>query len=408
MCDGKKSQRPLTPKAVVAASEQKTSFPKVPQSLTPTMAKQPEKKRSRISQEDVPAYSLEEALRIAIAIRDNLGKAPAPPLRVAAAVGLSPTSSQFRMLCGACIAYGVTSGGYNATAIALTPLGDRILRPKKEGDDLLAKREAFLRPRVISKFLRQYDGSPLPREDIASHVLEHLGVPRERTAQVFSIISAEATNLGLTRAIKGKTYVDLTGVTEVVANGMPSEQADAPVEVVPAPDATQQVVAAKPQETASFSALATGTHIRKVFVTHGKNREFVDPIKQLLQFGELEAVVSVERQSVSQPVPDKVMNDMRGCGAAIIHVEGELRLMDSEAKEVVVLNPNVLIEIGAAMALYGRRFILLVREGVKLPSNLQGLFEVRYDGDKLDGNATIRLLQAINELKKQPPLGGTP
>jgi len=93
---------------------------------------------------------------------------------------------------------------------------------------------------------------------------------------------------------------------------------------------------------------------------------------------------------------------MRACGAAIIHVEGELRLTDGAGQEQIVLNPNVLIEIGAAMALYGRRFILLVRNGVKLPSNLQGLFEVRYEGEKLDGEVTIRLLRAINELKTQP------
>ena len=74
------------------------------------------------------------------------------------------------------------------------------------------------------------------------------------------------------------------------------------------------------------------------------------------------------------------MNDMRLCGAAIIHVEGERRLIDPETKEHFALNENVLIEIGAAMALYAERFILLVKEGVKLPSNLQGLFEVRYAG----------------------------
>jgi predicted nucleotide-binding protein len=51
------------------------------------------------------------------------------------------------------------------------------------------------------------------------------------------------------------------------------------------------------------------------------------------------------------------------------------------------------------MALYGRRFILLVKEGVRLPSNLQGLYEVRYEGEELDGNATIKLLEAINDIK---------
>src|SRR5205085_1305411 len=42
--------------------------------------------------------------------------------------------------------------------------------------------------------------------------------------------------------------------------------------------------------------------LKRVFITHGKNRDFIDPIKKLLKFGELEAVVSVERTSVSVPV----------------------------------------------------------------------------------------------------------
>src|SRR4029077_16216646 len=122
----------------------------------------------------------------------------------------------------------------------------------------------------------------------------------------------------------------------------------------------------------------------------------------LLGFGEMIPVVSVEKQSVSKPVPDKVMDDMRSCGAAIIHVDEELKLIDGEAKEHVLVNQNVLIEIGAAMALYGRRFILLVKDGVRLPSNLQGLYEVRYKTDTLDGDTTIRLLEAINDIKNNP------
>jgi len=76
--------------------------------------------------------------------------------------------------------------------------------------------------------------------------------------------------------------------------------------------------------------------------------------------------------------------------------------MDKDVKEHIVLNSNVLIEIGAAMALYGQRFILVVKEGIELPSNLQGLYQVRYNGDTLDGTATIKLLEAINDMKKRP------
>ena len=54
------------------------------------------------------------------------------------------------------------------------------------------------------------------------------------------------------------------------------------------------------------------------------------------------------------------------------------------------------------MALYGRRFILLVKEGVTPPSNLQGLYEVRYNSNGLDADTTIRLLEAINNIKNHP------
>ncbi|MBB5342534.1 putative nucleotide-binding protein [Edaphobacter lichenicola] len=93
------------------------------------------------------------------------------------------------------------------------------------------------------------------------------------------------------------------------------------------------------------------------------------------------------------------MEEMRSCGAAIILVENERILVDAEGNQHVVLNDNVLIEIGAAMALFGERFILVVKDGVKLPSNLQGLLELRYKGDTLDVNDTVALLDAISDMK---------
>jgi predicted nucleotide-binding protein len=160
-----------------------------------------------------------------------------------------------------------------------------------------------------------------------------------------------------------------------------------------------QPIAPIGQGTALAAAIVDDQRRRRVFITHGQNRDLVDPVKRLLEFGELEPVVSVERQSVSKPVPEKVMDDMRSCGAAIIHVDADRTIVDRDSTEHALLNPNVLIEIGAAMAFYGRRFILLVRDGVKLPSNLQGLYEVRYTGATLDANATIKLLEAIRDIK---------
>ncbi len=360
----------------------------------------PKDVRVKVSQGDVPAYSLDEALRVPRAIADHYGFKPTKPLNVAAGMAMQPNSGPFRMLAGAAIAYGLTTGGPNAPEIAITPLGMRIVRPTVEGDDLKAMREALLKPRVIGQFLRKYADAPIPREDIGLNVLHDLGVPRDRAKIVFQLILTGAGSVGLVKEIKTKKYISLDGVSKIAAplNGdINAELDELTDEVVPEPLAPPLSIPSTPLPSSDIQRAQ-----RRVYVTHGKNRAFVDPIKKLLVFGELEPVVSVERPSVWQPVPDKIMNEMRSCGAAIIHVDAELKLLDNEANEHIVLNPNVLMEIGAAMALFGRRFILLVKDGSKLPSNLQGLFEVRYSGEVLDGDATVRLLEAIRDIKNHP------
>jgi predicted nucleotide-binding protein len=137
----------------------------------------------------------------------------------------------------------------------------------------------------------------------------------------------------------------------------------------------------------------------RVFITHGKNKKILEQVKELVAFGKFEPVVAQERETSAKPVPDKVMDDMRACGAAVIHVGADSVLVDKDGKEHAQINGNVLIEIGAAMALYGRNFILLVEEGVNLPSNLQGLYECRYSGNELNMTATMKLLKGFNDFK---------
>jgi predicted nucleotide-binding protein len=358
--------------------------------------------RSYMSQEDIPAYDLDEAMLVAKALIQEYGGHPATPLDVAAAMDLTPTSGKFRMLCGASIAYGLTTGGYNATQIAPTSLATQIVEPQEEGADLAGKREALMKPRILREFLSKYSGSPLPREDIAMNVLKGMNVPADRTKQVWDMLIRGADSVGFLQTIKDRKYVNLGGVKPVDPQTTPDDTGTSQPPQTQIKELVKTVLEPEPSavlEESRRSAPHNDARLRRVFITHGKNTAFIEPIKELLGFGELIPVVSIHKESVAQPVPDKVMNDMRGCGAAIIHVDGELKLLDSDAKEHTVINSNVLIEIGAAMALYGRRFILLVRDGVKLPSNLQGLYEVRYQGDSLDGAVTIRLLKAINEMK---------
>lgn len=195
--------------------------------MTTTSKKAPESNRrigsrkSYLSQSDVPGYSLSEALRIPRALVDSFGKTATKPLLVARAAGFTPTSGKFRMLCGASIGYGLTDGGYNANSISLTSLGMRAVAPQEEGDDLVAMREAFLRPRVVNEFLTKYQNSKFPSEQIARNVLESMGVPTQASARALDVIRTGAEELGLLQEIKGHIYVDIESPDSPSANDSP-------------------------------------------------------------------------------------------------------------------------------------------------------------------------------------------
>lgn len=133
---------------------------------------------------------------------------------------------------GAAVAYGLTTGASNSPEIGLTPVGLRIVRPTSEGDDLAAKREAVLKPRVIGEFLRQYDNAALPSETIARNVLLEMGVPSEKVESVLALIVESAEGVGFLHDNKGKNYVDLSGT--VARQIDPHESTPDPTPSVPA------------------------------------------------------------------------------------------------------------------------------------------------------------------------------
>jgi hypothetical protein len=197
-------------------AERQRRSPAAPSALAPTSsaAKKP---RQRLSQEDVPGYPLDQALRVPKAIAENYAFKPTRPLNVAGAMSMSPTSGPFRMITGAAVAYGLTTAAAQAPEIGLTPLGMRIVRPTTDGDDMAAMQEALLRPKVIGEFLRTYDGAALPSDAIAKNVLLEKGVPAERLDGVLELIIEGAKAVGFIREWNGKRYLDLADPVAPVA-----------------------------------------------------------------------------------------------------------------------------------------------------------------------------------------------
>lgn len=362
------------------------------------------KRAAPLSQSDVPAYTLTDALRVPETLRDEFAKQATSPLELAVALDMSPSGSHYKMLTGAATAYGLTEGAAQAASISLTELGRRAVSPTEEGDDLQAYREAVLKPRVIREFLEKYNGASLPtNRQVALNVIEQMGVPSQSTERAYDMIVSNAEDLGLLIEHKGKKYVRLEPSASTRDHNRTADSngqvVDDPGITSPAPGDTGNSYDVEEAPALHVKAPTDPVTNNRVFITHGKNHTVVEQLKKILTFGKFEPVVSFENQTVAKPIPDKVMDDMRSCSAAIVHVGAERKLLDEKGDQHTQINYNVLIEIGAAMALYNGRFVLLVERGVELPSNLSGLYEVRYEGEQLDHEATMKLLEAFNEFR---------
>ncbi|MEZ5078222.1 MAG: nucleotide-binding protein [Solirubrobacterales bacterium] len=352
-------------------------------------------KRSYVSQADVPRHTIDEALRVGRAIAENYGKQPTRPLAVAKAMGMQPTSGKFKTLTGASVAYGLTEGGSQAEVISLTDLGRRILAPTAEGDDLVAKREAALKPRVMREFLEKYDGSPLPSPQIGRNVLEEdMSVPSEHSERAQAMIVGTADSLGLLTDINGSRYVDVSAVPSAdpdsteQSDGAPEEEPVDPDEVISEDHDPPAPVA--PVEAARPAAIFVGA--RK-----GRAR---DQLTRLLTEYGIPHKVAEDEANRARPIPTKVKETMEECGAAILIFTADEEFHDSDGNAVWKPSDNVVHELGAAGMAYGDRIIIFKETQVQLASNFESIGFIEFDGGQLDArvNELLRELIALKIL----------
>jgi hypothetical protein len=239
-------------------------------------APEPKKRRPRLMQEDVPSYSLEQALRVPRAIAENYAYKPTRPLHVAGAMKMSPTAGPFRAITGAAVAYGLTTGAAQAPEIGITPLGMRIVRPTAEGDDNAAKREALLRPRIIGEFLRNYDNAALPTDAIAKNVLQLNGVPMERLDDALQLIIDGAQYVGFIQEYGGKRYVDLANPNPLATEESGNLDAESHIAPLATPRSADIPVSTSPSTAVSVTP---GIHINvEIHIAADASSETIEEI----------------------------------------------------------------------------------------------------------------------------------
>ncbi len=343
---------------------------------------------------EFPKDSFEEALQIAQAIEDKNSGNPLPPQEVAIAINRSPGSSAFRILLSSSNKYGLTTGSFNTPRIAITDLGKDIVEPKDEQSSKVAIGNSIFKPELFSKVFNYYKGKKVPDKSFFANTLTRdFDIPKKHAEIFVKVFMTNVKHLGLIQdTTTGPWFASEVSLSVSKKHLLSSENEETKAEEVSTNGAHNPL----PPEEESPSPKETLP--QKVFISHGNNSEIVEQLKELLIFGKFIPVVAEEHNTTSVPVPEKVLEEMKNCFAGLIHVEDEQKMIDSDGKEQTVLNQNVLIEIGSALALYGKNTILLVEKGTLLPSNLQGLYRCEYEGKKLDYVSTMKLLKTFNEL----------
>jgi hypothetical protein len=355
--------------------------------------KRPEPRKEKqpaLSSSDLPSRPLRDALRVAQAITDNYAGAATAPHDVALALELSPTSSSWRDLAAASHGYGLTKGSWNAAKISLEPRGQRATAPTAEGDDIRARVEAALHPKILGRFFRKYNKAKFPPDPIAENVLsQEFGVPKARAAAALKTLKDNGQFVGFIRDTKTGPFVAIDDPQPTPVR-IPADEPQAESNE-PTPEVeTSEVMTSEP------STPAAPAPAFKVFITHGKNMGIVDQVKDILTLYDIDYEIAVEEETAAIPVPEKVMAAMRRCAAGIMVVTADEQNKGSDGYSI---NTNVLIEIGAAFVLYDQRVILMWDRRLKVPSNLQGLYRLEFESEELSFASGTKLAKAVKSLK---------
>lgn len=113
-----------------------------------------------------------------------------------------------------------------------------------------------------------------------------------------------------------------------------------------------------------------------LFIGHGRRHDWRAVRDHLATLG-VECVEFCDESPVGQPVTQQLERVIGGCSGAIIVATGEIERKDGPPLPRL----NVVHELGIAQERFGRALtFVLAEEGVELPSNLDGVGVIRFDG----------------------------
>ncbi|MHC4170748.1 MAG: TIR domain-containing protein [Planctomycetota bacterium] len=132
----------------------------------------------------------------------------------------------------------------------------------------------------------------------------------------------------------------------------------------------------------------------RVFLSHSEHAEIVNQMEAMLGLAGINCEIAARGETSAVPVPERVLNSMRKCNAAIIVVSAE---GDDDSSHEHDVSQNVLTQIGTAFVLYRKKVILLWDKRIPVPPDLQSLPRSEFEGSELTLKSAMKVVRAIQD-----------
>jgi predicted nucleotide-binding protein len=365
---------------------------KGPQRVTKVAKPTDEGRKNR----NFPSHTLEAALVLAQRIQDEMAGKPMNRLLLADALGMSPSSSNFRVLLSSAYKYGLTDGTEKAEIIALTPTGSDATQSVDQTKRLRALRSAALAPAIFGAFFRDYANKRLPSPEMLPKILKsQYNVPPDLSAECAQLISTNGRQVELIRDIGGSPHI-LMDAELARAAGASTEPPDSDDDVSPPPPPISVQPSAEvkgPPLAASATAAASAP--KPIFVGHGKNKAPLLQLQRLLTSFQIPHKVVVDEANLGRPISQKVKETIEECGSAILIFTRDERFLDVSGNEVWRPSENVVHELGATSFAYGDRIVIFKEKGLHFPTNFQSIGYIEFEADDIQARTADLLKELI-------------
>ena len=176
------------------------------------------------------------------------------------------------------------------------------------------------------------------------------------------------------------------GTLTVGRKGQPTRLNIYPRELESYLNGNGRVQSTTPAPSTTFNTAITNPRLSRVFVSHDQTPALVDQIAGALELADL----SCETLDRSQDPIDTILLALKRCEAGVIVITEES------------FDALLLIQIGAALVHFERRLLFLVKKGLGLPVNFNGVSRCEIN-DELTWDTGVELVRSVKRFMLNEP-----